>query len=152
MHHVRSRHLARPRGPIVIICAGGILALLTVLASACHAVSGPRSVALALASGLAIGGGLLGQLAAALVPELRIAWRRGFQHGLQAGQRAQIMPDEYRALTVVPPAAPAQPGVKPADHRPGQASSEASPPHERGRPGTPPQRQGGEGSDDRGRH
>jgi len=52
MHHAGSRHPARPRAPIQVICAGGILGLVTVLASAFNAVSGPRSVALALASGL----------------------------------------------------------------------------------------------------
>ncbi len=90
MHHARSRHPARPRLPIQVICAGGILGLVTVLASAFNAVSGPQSVALALASGLTIGGGLLAQVAVALLPELRIAWRRGFQHGLKAGLRHAI--------------------------------------------------------------
>src|SRR5260221_646664 len=47
MHHAGSRHLARPRAPIQVICAGGILGLVTVLASALSAVSGPQSVALA---------------------------------------------------------------------------------------------------------
>jgi hypothetical protein len=152
MHHARSRHPAPPRAPILVICAGGILGLVTVLASACNAVSGPRSVALALASGLTIGGGLLGQIAAALLPGLRIAWRRGFQHGLEAGLRAQAIPGQCRALAVVPPAIPAQPGAEAADNRPGQARSEASPPRERGRLSTPPQRQRGRGRDDRGPH
>ncbi len=124
---------------------------MTVLAAAFHAVSGPRSVALALASGLTIGGGLLGHVAAALLPELRIAWRRGFQHGLEAGLRAQAIPDQRRALPVVPPDTPAQPGAEAADHGPGQARGEASPPHERGRLGTPPQRQGGRGRGEGGR-
>jgi hypothetical protein len=150
MHHARSRHPARRRASILVICAGGILGLVTVLASAFNTVSGPRSVALALASGLMIGGGLLGQIAAALLPELPIAWRRGFRHGLQAGRRARALPGQRRALTVVRPATPAQPGAEAADHGPGQAHGEASPPRERGRPGTPSQRQGGDGRDDRG--
>ncbi len=152
MHHAGSRHPARPRAPIQVICAGGILGLVTVLASALNAVSGPQSVALALASGLTIGGGLLAQIAVALLPGLGIAWRRGFRHGLEAGLRAQAIPDQCRALTVVPPDTPAQPGAEAADHRPGQARGEASPPRERGRLGPPSQRQGGGGSDDRGRH
>ena len=91
MHHARSRHPARPRAPILVICGGSILGLVTVLASASNAVSGPQAVALALASGLTIGGGLLGQIAVALLPERRIASRRGFQHGLEAGLRAQAI-------------------------------------------------------------
>jgi hypothetical protein len=151
MHHARSRHPAGLRAPILVICAGCILGLVTVLASAFNAVSGPQSAALALASGLTIGGGLLGQIAAALLPGLRIAWRRGFQHGLEAGLRSRAIRDHCRALTVVPPHAPAQPDAEAADHGPGQARGEASPPRKRGRPGTPSQRQGGDGCDDRGR-
>lgn len=151
MHHASSRRPARPRAAIQVICAGGILGLVTVLVSAVNAVSSPQSVALALASGLTIGGGLLGQITAALLPELRIAWRRGFQHGLHAGLRTQAIPDQCQALTVVPPETPAQPGAEAADHGPGQARGEASPPRERGRLGTPSQRPGGGGRDDRGR-
>ena len=149
MRHARSRHPARRRASILVLCSGAILGLVTVLASAFNAVSGPQSVALALASGLTIGGGLLGQIAAALLPELPIAWRRGFRHGLNAGRRARAIPDQCRALTVVPPDTPAQPGTEAADHGPGQARGEASPPGERGRPGTPSQRRGGDGRDDR---
>ena len=151
MHHARSRHPARPGAPILVICAGGILGLVTVPASAFNAVSGPQSVALALASGLTVGGGLLGKITA-LLAELRIAWRRGFQHGLEAGLRPQAISDKYQALTVVPPDTPAQPGAESADHRPGQARGEASPPGKRNRLGTPSRRQsGGGGRDDRGR-
>jgi hypothetical protein len=131
MQHARSRHSARRRVPIQVICAGGILGLVTVLASAYNVFSGPQLVALALASGLIIGGGLA-QIAAALLLELRIAWRRGFQHGLKAGLRAQASPDQCRALTAVTPEASAQPGADAADHGPGPACGHASPPRERG--------------------
>jgi hypothetical protein len=151
MHHTRSRHPARPRASILVICAGGILGLVTVLASAFNAVSGAQSVALALAAGLTIGGGLLGQIATGLLPRLRIAWRRGFQHGLEAGLRAQAIPAKCRALAVVPPDTPAQPGAEAVDHGPGQARGEAHPPGKRGRPGTQSQRRDGDGRDDRGR-
>jgi hypothetical protein len=151
MHHARSRHPARRRAPIQVTCAGSILGLVTVLASAFNAVSGPQSVALALASGLTIGGGLLSLIAAALLPELQFAWRRGFQHGLEAGLRAEAITDQCRPLTVVPPDSPAQLGAEVADHGPGQARGEASPPRERSRLGTPSQRQGGSAREDRGR-
>src|SRR5258707_4710002 len=84
MHHAGSRHPARPRAPIQVICAGGILGLVTVLASALSAVSGPQSVALALASGLTIGGRLLAQIAVALLPRPGIAWPPGLPHRLPA--------------------------------------------------------------------
>lgn len=132
MRHARSRHPAWRRASILVLCAGAILGLMTVLASAFKAVSGPQWVALALASGLTIGGGLLGPIAAALLPELPIAWRRGFRHGVNASRRAQATPDEWPTLTVVPPDTPAQPGAEAADHGPGQARGEASPPRERG--------------------
>src|SRR5215472_1138248 len=147
MHHARSRHPARPRPAIQVICAGGILGLVTVLASAFDAVSGPQSVALGLASGLTIGGGVLGLIAAALLPDLRLAWRRGFRHGLEAGLRAQAIPDQSRTLGVVRPDTPAHQGDAAADHGPGPARGEASPPHERGNLGMPSHRQGG-GRDD----
>src|SRR5260221_11374127 len=92
MHHAGSRHPARRRAPIQVICAGGILGLVTVLASALSAVSGPQSVALALASGLTIGGGLLAQIARVLLPGLGIAWRRGVPHGPRARRPAQPTP------------------------------------------------------------
>jgi hypothetical protein len=107
MYHARSRRPVRPRAAIRVICAGGILGLVTVLASAFNAVSSPQSVALALVSVLTIGGGLLGHFAATTLPGLRIAWRRGFQHGLEAGSRAQSVADQSRAATVVQPDEPA---------------------------------------------
>lgn len=128
----QSRHGAWPRAPIQVICAGGILGLVTILASAFNAVSGPQSVALALASGLTIGSGLLGQIASALPSRRGIAWRRGFQHGLQAGRSAQAVSDQRRSLTDVPPDTPKQPDAEAADHGPGQAGGQASPPRQRG--------------------
>lgn len=107
MYHARSQRPARPRAAIRVICAGAILGLVTVLASAFDAVSSPQSVALALVSVLTIGGGLLGHFAATILPGLRIAWRRGFQHGLEAGSRAQSVADQSVVLTVVQPDAPA---------------------------------------------
>ena len=91
---------------------------MTVLASAFNAVSSPQSVALALVSVLTIGGGLLGHFAATMLPGLRIAWRRGFQHGLEAGTRAQSVPDQSRALTVVQPDEPAAGDDPAAGHDP----------------------------------
>jgi hypothetical protein len=132
MRHAWSRHRVWPRAPIQIICAGGILGLVTILASAFNAVSGPQSVALALASALTIGSGLLGQIATALPSRRRIAWRRGFQYGLQTGLSAQAISDQRRPLSVVPPDTPKQPDAEAADHGPGQAGGQASPPRQRG--------------------
>jgi len=106
MHPAHARYSARPS--ILVLSAGGILGLVTVVLSAANAISTALALALATTTGLTIVGALLGEFVSELVPELRTAWQRGFQQGFEAGMSARSSPSqeagtELRHLSIFPP-------------------------------------------------
>jgi hypothetical protein len=83
----KSRLTGAPQA-LCWVVAGMILDAATVIVCALNVVSAQQAVAMALPAGLITAGGMIGSL----LRDPCVAWRRGFQHGLDAAARSDGAP------------------------------------------------------------
>jgi uncharacterized membrane protein len=78
---------SNPRAQLARWCTafGAVLSLITVIVSALDAVSAQQAIALALPAGMMTVFGLI----AMTVPDVWVAWRRGFQHGYETAAKSE---------------------------------------------------------------
>jgi uncharacterized membrane protein len=78
---------SNPRTRLARWCTvfGAALSLITVIVSAMDAISAQQAIAMALPAGMMTIGGLI----ALAVPDVWVAWRRGFQHGYETAARSE---------------------------------------------------------------
>jgi uncharacterized membrane protein len=78
---------SNPRTRLAPWCTafGAALSLVTVIVSALDAISAQQAIAMALPAGLTTVFGLV----AMTVPDVWVAWRRGFQHGYETAAKSE---------------------------------------------------------------